>query len=162
MGQGLAEGPGGAGMGGGLSPCEAHVERRAGGARAAAAVTLFLARWLLLGEIQGVLFPRQGEPATPCGRPRHMDGWEGGPPSSPPLWHLWGQGAVFYQAPACHRTVPAVSSWASGGQSGGPDRSTNGQQAHGKMFIISCYGNASKNHNENHFIETPCTLLVVT
>lgn len=108
-------------MGGGLSPCEAHVERRAGGACAAAAVTLFLARWLLLGEIQGVLFPRQGEPATPCGRPRHMDGWEGGPPSSPPLWHLWGQGAVFYQAPACHRTVPAVSSWASGGQSGGPD-----------------------------------------
>lgn len=31
-------------------------------------------------------------------------------------WFLWGQGAIFYQAPACHKTVPAVSSWASGGQ----------------------------------------------
>lgn len=101
-------------MGGGLSPCEAHVERR-DGQGAAAVVSLFLAHWFLLGQIQGVLCPGQGEPAG-----RATSG-RGGPPFCPPHWHLRGQGAAFCQAPACHRTVPAVSSWASRGQSGGLD-----------------------------------------
>lgn len=72
------------------------------------------------GQIQGALFPGQGEPAAQCSGAM-SDRWVGmGPTSRPPRWHLWGQGAVFYQAPACRRTVPAVSSWASEGRSGGP------------------------------------------
>lgn len=75
VGQGLAGGPRGSSGGGGLSPCEAHVERRAWGA--VAAVSLFLAHWFLLGTDQGGLSPGQGEPATPC--------WAGtGPAPSPP------------------------------------------------------------------------------
>lgn len=45
-------GSGGVGVGGGLSPCEAHVERRAGQG-AAVAVSLFLAHWFLLGTNPG-------------------------------------------------------------------------------------------------------------
>lgn len=73
------------------------------------------------GQIQGALFPGQGEPAARVGRAM-LDRRVGrGTALWPTHRHLWSQGAVFYQAPACHRTVPAVSSWASGGQTGGLD-----------------------------------------
>ena len=106
---GLAEGPGGWGWGR-VSPCEAHVERRAGEA-AVAALSLFLAHWLLLGTDPGSPVSWAGRASRPVwGAPCWMDRWEGGLPSRPLHWHLWDQGAIFYQAPACHRTVPAVSS----------------------------------------------------
>lgn len=51
-GTGAGRGAWGCRVGGGLSPCEAHVERRAG-VGAAAAVSLFLAHWFLLGTNPG-------------------------------------------------------------------------------------------------------------
>ena len=68
---------------GARSPCEAHVERRAGEG-AVAAVSLFPARWFLLGKSREPCLPSK-ESQLPCaGALRQMDGWAGGPPSHRP------------------------------------------------------------------------------
>lgn len=59
----LAEGPGGTEVGGGQSPCEAHIKRRPGEG-AEAAVSLFRAHWSLLGT-------NPGSPVSWAGRASH-------------------------------------------------------------------------------------------
>lgn len=83
LGQGLAEGLGGVGAGGGRSPCEAHVERRAGEG-AVATVSLFPARWFLLGKSREPCLPSKESQPPRAGALHQMDGWAGGPPSHRP------------------------------------------------------------------------------
>lgn len=70
----------------GVSPCEAHVERRAG-AGTAAAVSLFPAHWFLLGT-------HPGSPVSWAGRASHpawgAPPWTGGREGGCPLTHPTG------------------------------------------------------------------------
>lgn len=93
-GQGLAEGLGGVGVGGGLSPCEVHVERRAGeGSRSGCQSVP--GSLVPAGKIQEPCLPSKERASCPvqgrCVR------WMGGQGTtlSPPLWHLWGSGGCL-------------------------------------------------------------------